>query len=270
MASIRLFRVPVRLATSTTARSFCRSHFSLRSSRAPSFPHRTPSSLSGLPLHLALSASVLTLIFIDGPSRSIHQLNSSSYSDTAADAALPLSIRLPSQRAVLVDASSPPATATALHLVGVGALRLSSDHSAPMALYQSPPHHGTPQSAVIVIKLSVSTPPHHVQRAVRQVMAPAVESTTGTEWDNIASCSQLDTALASLYLPASSQLSRSSLPPPSPDTHHTLPAGTAVLIELSGRLLRVWLNGNLACAIDSRMLNKAALASLAPLCTLER
>ena len=164
-----------------------------------------------------------------------------------------------------------------LQLVSVGCFRLSSDQSAAIALYRLAPLGGHDQQAVLLIRLTGSTTAGDVQRAVRQLLAPAVEAATGTEWDNITSCSQLDAALTGLYLPplrpsSTSSLSTSLSPRLSvnsrrSNSHSALPAGTTLSIELTGRSLRVWLEDRLVCAIESRMLNNAALASLTPLCT---
>jgi len=119
---------------------------------------------------------------------------------------------------------------------------------------------------VIAVQLTAATTGRQVQETVRRVLSPAVEAATGTEWDDITSCSQLDTALAGLYVPPAPRSSLPSPPPPS-STPPTLPAGTLLLVELTGRLLHVWLNSRLVCSLDSRMLNAAVVASLSPLCS---
>ena len=236
-----------------------------------------PSHFPILQLCLALSGSAVALSFAQSPRRSSEELDESSLGSATASTAFPVRLQPPSQPTAAVDVSAASSARPAdSQLVGMGSITLSSDRSAAIALYQPPPHSRQPPSAVLLVRLSCATPSLQLQQALRRVLAPAVEAATGTDWDNIASCSQLDTALASMYVPPPPRPTVSSPPavfaasssldsdyPPQP----TLPAGTAMLIELSGPMLRVWLSDRLVCAIQSRMLATAALASLAPLCT---
>ena len=188
--------------------------------------------------------------------------SSSSSVEAAPSASFPARIRPPSSSSAAVVGSSDPSMQ--LVLVGVGALRMSSAQSAAIAMYRPSPAAERNQPTVLLVRLSGPTTPQQLQQAVRAMLSPAVQAATGTQWDNITSCTQLDTALASLYLPPASHLTSSS-------SHIVLPSGTTVSLELSeGRgMLRVWLNERLAGSIESRMLSHATLAALAPLCTLQ-
>ena len=198
-------------------------------------------------------------------------LSTASTRETASDAFFPAHIALPL-------ATPSPHSTPALHssdpcrqlgLVGVAALHLSPTVPATLALYAPSATSAQQQPAVLVIRLAVHTAPQRLQQAVRAALSSAVETATGTEWDCIASCTQLDSALASLYLPslaAASQPDCSAAP-----SRSLLPPGTTVSLELAGRgVLRVWLNSLLAASIESRVLSHATFACLAPLCTIEQ
>ena len=268
MASQAFFRIPAWLKRSSAhfcTRSFCRQHtFPLSNARRITRSARSYSLF--FPLCLVMSGSAATAVFTTGQLRSSQQLDVSSVAEATTGLLFPLLLTLPSQQS---SVGSTLPMGTSMHLVGVGSFRLSSSQSAAVGVYRPAPHDSLNQHAAVVVRLSGSTQPVELQRSLQKLIAPAVESATGTGWDNITSCSQLDTALAGLYLPPPSRSSGPPAPPLArrPSSNTALPAGTLLSVELSGRMLRVWLNQRLVCEIDSRMLNAAVLASLFPLCT---